>query len=287
MAISQITIDINELEGQRLGYLGVSLSDWTATTVSQYSAGSKIECGGSMYGVTSLENMGTVGEWGAIANSTLVYSYFNPSSVDFHFTSTAPTWSEAKQGYYGTGGSATYRYISSIYKDSTGAYAQKTILIDREHGITSTGVNLGSAAANADHVLRFATDAKIKWNEATGKFEIDNTVNVTGTVLASKGFLNGYIHSASQTQNAVFDTLAPFLPNLNDSMLVNGSINYVNPVEVTLRISRAVRTLVGSIAPVYDTIELYGVIVGPADVLSSKTCTDGSAATFTDISIAW
>lgn len=177
MAVSQITIDINELEGQRLGYNGISLNNWTDTLVDAYDAGSKFECGGSIYQVTADEIMGTIGEWGGIANSTLVYSYFNPSSVDFHFTSTAPTWSGSKQGWYGTGGSATYRYLASIYKDGSGNYTQKTILLSREHGITATGLNLSGQAANGDHVIRAATDASITWDESEDQFKIDKNID--------------------------------------------------------------------------------------------------------------
>ncbi len=132
MSATLMSTDVGELEKQRIGYIGVSLSEWTSNLEPQYTAGSSFECAGSVYYCTALEDCGTNAEWAAIANSTLVYSYFNVSTLVFYWSSTAPAWDTAKHGWY-HGVSTTHRCLCQSYKNASGEYTQKSILNDREY----------------------------------------------------------------------------------------------------------------------------------------------------------
>jgi hypothetical protein len=240
MAINQITTDITELESQRLGYMGMSLNNWTDTNVDAYGSGGKFECGGSLFDITTNTIMGTAGEWAGIANSTLLYSYYNPTDNLFHFTITAPTWSTSKQGWYGTAGAATYRYFASIYKDAGGLYTQKTLFMSRSKGITCLGLSLGSQAANADHEIRLATDASILWDESEDAFYTDKPIHQSGS--------SYYSGALGITYGVMYDMLVQILPNVvNSWRIISGGVHIggadrivymvikTSPTQLTLR----------------------------------------------------
>jgi hypothetical protein len=114
-------------------------------------------------------------------------------------------------------------------------------------------------------------------SDFSGSFNIVGTATVTGKVIQSQGYLHGSIHGSAVSQNTIFDTLAPFIPNTNDSCLISArSAGTTTGYKTTY--SKAIRT--GA-----STIDLYGV----DDNLSMIvwTITDGSATTVAQISIAW
>ena len=51
------------------------------------------------------------------------------SSITAQFTNTAPTWSDSKQGWYGTGGQSNYRYAEYIITLNSGDYKNKRSLL--------------------------------------------------------------------------------------------------------------------------------------------------------------
>jgi len=119
---SQVTIVASQIDKQRLGYQAVSLTNFAATTEPQMVAGSKIEVGGALYEITSDES-GT--GWGGIGSSNDVYFYLVPSgsSSSWSYSTTAPTWDTAKQGWY----NGLNRCFGGCYKDAGGNYANKWI----------------------------------------------------------------------------------------------------------------------------------------------------------------
>lgn len=274
MATQIVDIDINILEKQLLGYYGISTTNWTGGTPS-IASGSKWECAGALYEATSDTDCGTVGEFGAIGNDTLAYCYYSPVDLAFHWTATAPDFSTSKQGFYGSGGSATYRYVLSVYKDSLGAYTQLTLLLHRNAGVMYQGLNLGGQSANADRVMRFATDASITWDESEDKFISDKIVDVD-TIIPRNGIRKTYAditsfeeRNGNKTQNDFFDTLSPFVPNVDDCLFVWGafSTNTVNYVPMYIR--RTSSTI----------ITLYGARTGGVTT-DSFAATNGSATVF-------
>lgn len=252
MAATLQATDTAELEKQRKGYTGVSLSNWTATTEPQYTAGSSFECADSVYYCSALEDCGTDAQWAGIANSTLVYSYFDVSTLTFYWSSTAPAWDTAKSGFYHTV-STTHRCLASVYKDSSGNYTQKTIFLNREQGITYQGLCLISNTSNELH-------ASLLW---------DGELIITNKLISN----HSYLHSNSLTQNEIYDALSSYLPSIGNTINVNctlidgGANRYIN------RISRT-----GA-----SELTFYGMAGG---AVISITITDGNATAY-PISIAW
>jgi hypothetical protein len=105
------------------GYQAISLTHFTDTAEPSIAAGSKVEIGGALYEFLA-DEAGT--GWGGIGASNFVYILLTPSgaSVSWSYTTTAPTWDTAKQGWY-TGAN---RVIGGLYKDSGSLYTAKYLL---------------------------------------------------------------------------------------------------------------------------------------------------------------
>ena len=92
------------------GFHQVSLTNYDNTSESQVAAGSVIENNGGLYKFDSNESIS-----GSPTDGT-VYVRVVPSgdSATLEYTNTAPTWSDSKQGWYGTGADANKRYIEFV-----------------------------------------------------------------------------------------------------------------------------------------------------------------------------
>lgn len=119
---SQIDTNILEvqltLDATRIGLHTVSLTNYDNTSESAIAAGSIIEVGGAMYKFTGNE---TINDNESVSDGT-VYVYIVPAGATCtaEYTNDAPTWSDSKQGWYGTGGTANYRYLNyDMEKNST------------------------------------------------------------------------------------------------------------------------------------------------------------------------
>jgi len=106
----------------------VSLTNYDTTAESQVAAGSVIEIGGALYKFDSNESI-----TGTPSDGT-VYIMAVPSgdSVTCAYTNTAPTWSDSKQGWYGTGGTANNRYLEYIMVKESSLWHKKTTFNKRE-----------------------------------------------------------------------------------------------------------------------------------------------------------
>lgn len=104
-----------------IGKHNVNLTNYDNTSESQIAAGSIIEVGGALYKVTSDTSIS-----GSPSDGT-VYIYMVPSgdTLTPTYTNTAPTWSDTKNGWYGTGGQANYRYVEYTMTKATSAYSCK------------------------------------------------------------------------------------------------------------------------------------------------------------------
>jgi len=109
------------LDTQRYGYHAISLTNYDNTTKPAIAAGSKVEINGALFKFDSEEAISGTPSDGS------VYILLSPSgdSVTASFTNTAPTWSDSKQGWYGTGGNANYRYANFIMTKSGASYSDK------------------------------------------------------------------------------------------------------------------------------------------------------------------
>jgi len=99
----------------------VSLTNYDTTAESQVAAGSVIEIGGALYKFDSNESI-----TGSPSDGT-VYIMAVPAgdSVTCAYTNTAPTWSDSKQGWYGTGATVNNRYLEFKLKKTGGDWTEK------------------------------------------------------------------------------------------------------------------------------------------------------------------
>ncbi len=127
MAGAQITVALTQLESQRFGYHSISLTNLGSTAEPEIAAGSKVEIGGALFNFAAPES---ITGWGGIANDSVVWIKLvvAGAAVTAVFTTTAPTWSTSKQGWY----SGLDRYIAGLYKDGSALYAGKHLLECRQ-----------------------------------------------------------------------------------------------------------------------------------------------------------
>lgn len=127
MSMAQETIALSQIEKQRRGYLQLSLTNFDNLLEPEIAAGGRVEVGDSLFYAAGNES---ITGWAGIAVSTDVYIKLmpaggTPDTCTAVFTDVAPTWSDSKQGYYGTGAAVNHRYIGGLYKDGSGNYASK------------------------------------------------------------------------------------------------------------------------------------------------------------------
>lgn len=126
MAIVQVSVKTTEVETQRLGYTGISLTNMLNSTEPLVASGSVIEVGGSLYEFNSNTDIDPAGGLSGISNGNMVWMYINASTLSSVVTTTEPIWSEEKQAWYDS--TETYRYYACMFKNSSGNYTNKQIL---------------------------------------------------------------------------------------------------------------------------------------------------------------
>ena len=122
-----LTALMNTVDLQRVTYQGLSLTNYDNDLEPAIAAGSLIENGGTLFSFGIEE---AITGWAAIGDDTdayikLVPAGATPDTVTAEFTDVAPTWSDAKQGWYGTVASANHRYIGGLYRDDAASYDKK------------------------------------------------------------------------------------------------------------------------------------------------------------------
>lgn len=109
--------------GSITGYQALTLTEMATTTVPKIAAGSKLEIGGSLYIFNADETISTTDPVtsATVADGT-VFIMINPTTILPYFTATEPTWSDTKQGWYGIGTYAGWRYLDYTCNKSTSIY---------------------------------------------------------------------------------------------------------------------------------------------------------------------
>lgn len=121
---SRIALGINQAEGQRLGYSGISLTEFDTVNEPKIAESSKVEVGGALFTFSPDE---TISGWSGIGNNNDVWVKLvvSGSSVTGEFTVTPPTgWDDARQGWYATDD----RYVAWLRKDGSGNAIYKNII---------------------------------------------------------------------------------------------------------------------------------------------------------------
>lgn len=114
------------------GYYSIGLDEYDTDAEPELQAGF-VEVGGEIYENTAAL---AITGWSGISTSTQAYVYIVPggSTATAIFSSTAPTWSNAKRGWY----NSNDRALFAVYKDSAGTgYCHKQELKGRN--VTSGG----------------------------------------------------------------------------------------------------------------------------------------------------
>jgi len=123
----QVTIAANQIDKERLGYHAISLTHFIDTAEPSIAAGSKVEIGGALYEFVADET-GT--GWAGLGASSVAYILITPAGAacSWSYTTTAPTWDTAKQGWY----TGTARVVGMLYKDAASLYQFKKIILPGE-----------------------------------------------------------------------------------------------------------------------------------------------------------
>jgi len=117
---SDWTAHIDMFKDLILGYIQCSLTEWDTGTVPQLAAGSKVELNGSYYYAGSNQSIS-----GTPSSDYINYIYLDATAYTLSWSTTPPTWSDAKQGWYngndrclgGCGYDGTNYYHKWIYDD--------------------------------------------------------------------------------------------------------------------------------------------------------------------------
>ena len=160
----------NRSEKESKGYQAISLSHLTDVVEPKVQAGSVIEVAGALYEFQAEE---ALTGWAGIANSSVVYTYVVPAGVSCSatFSTTAPTWDTAKQGWY----NGENRCFGGLYKDGGGNYSDKWLY--REHDQTAGVRVYASGTIHAGGAID--SDSTI---HADGAIDSDTTVTADGGI---------------------------------------------------------------------------------------------------------
>lgn len=132
MAFNQIVTSVTIINSGMIGYMGISLTDFSATTASAIASGSAIEIAGAYFKADADLSPGTT-SWSAITTGTTAYLGLIPAgspgsqSLTAEWYQDAPVWSTSKQGWYATAAS-NIRIVASAIKGTSSEYLKKTIL---------------------------------------------------------------------------------------------------------------------------------------------------------------
>lgn len=159
MAGQQIEVAASRFEKGDRGMLALSLTNYDNDSEPQIAAGSIVEIGDAIFQFTAAES---ITGWGSIGNNNDVYIKLvvAGTAVTAEFTTAAPTWDLAKQGWYGTGGAALHRHVAKLYKDGAGAYTLKRMLTRRREYIETADI-AALAVTNEKVAADAITDAQI------------------------------------------------------------------------------------------------------------------------------
>ncbi len=210
-----LTALMNTVDLQRVTYQGLSLTNYDNTALPAIAAGSLVEVAGALFKFASEEAItGWAGVGVGAAYIKLVPAGTDPDTVTAEFTDTAPAWSDAKQGWYGTGGNANNKYVAGLYKVDAATYSKKylfhsinksnlNIKLYGDGGVSSYGYYFGDVTAGAnlllfeDSVKAEAGDTYAKVKEivcpttgiVTTKFDMKATF--AGNQCRGKIYING------------------------------------------------------------------------------------------------
>jgi hypothetical protein len=125
--IEEVELTLDKCFNDRL-----TLTEMLTTTVPKIAAGSRVEVGGAFFKFDSDEAISTTDPvTGTTVADGIVYVMLKPAvdglTITAVMTATAPTWSDSKQGWYGTSTYAGYKYIKYVITKATASYVKYKI----------------------------------------------------------------------------------------------------------------------------------------------------------------
>ena len=103
----------------------ISITNYDNDTAPQVTAGSIFVNNGAQFENTTLA---TPTGYAGLTNSTIFYLYYDESGGVFIFSNTAPTFSDAKQGWY----NGNDRAFFEMFKDSGGTLYQRKRIFEKQ-----------------------------------------------------------------------------------------------------------------------------------------------------------
>jgi hypothetical protein len=131
MAGAQISTSVTILNSLK-GYIGLSLTNFSTSAISQIAVGSVVEVAGAFFNFASNDTI-NASSWTAITTATTAYIALTPSGTTGSQILTAsyiagpPAWNTSNQGWYASAGSNT-RVVGGIYKNSPTSYTKKFLI---------------------------------------------------------------------------------------------------------------------------------------------------------------
>ena len=166
---------LDSTDNQRYGFHQSSLTEWNTTTVPKVAGGTRFENNDGLYRVTADTTVGGSPPDGK------VFIYFDELELAFTFTTTVPTWSDTKQGWYGTV-NTNDRYLPFMMTKSGSSYSDKRILLCNNNESSYSIEDW----TDADTELFFASDASVLWDESEDEFVFSKDVSLGGNDLYSE-----------------------------------------------------------------------------------------------------
>jgi hypothetical protein len=239
----QLTSDANFV-----GKHNISLTNYDTTGVPAIAAGSIVECNGALFEFTADEAV-----TGTPSNGT-VYIQIVPSTTTCTaaFTNTAPTWSDAKQGFYGTGGAANYRYLEfEMTRSSATVYSNKHTFTHDDNVkldiISTTTANITTAnITTADITTADITTANV--------YNLYSNYGEITTFILPKNHYQGTV-----TGNNIYDYFVNIVAHsdipLGKTVMVLGAIKIVASNRI-IQILKAIRNSDSIIFSGYDATDV-------------------------------
>jgi len=216
----------------------VSLTNYSTTAESQVAAGSVIEIGGGLYKFDSNETI-----TGTPSDGT-VYIMAVPSgdSVTCSYTNTAPTWSDSKQGWYGTGATVNNRYLEFVII-KTGAIWNFKHKLKRGNSplycawsadYTATAT---TTVSYSDIIPSSKIDPYSILDISTGVLTIPKTglykIFINSSIFKTSGQGSGMVHLQTQTRfSKNGSSLGIFINNLSSLTFITGVVDVANRSEI-------------------------------------------------------
>jgi hypothetical protein len=182
---------ITILEAQRRGKMAMSLTNFDSD--AQPKLLGTVEVSGALYEFSSLES---ISGWSGISNNTDCFIKLVPTPIDpgddivlAEYTTTPPTWDPDKGGWYGTYAAANNRYIGGLHRGASSSdYESKWLYLPLTRNIPD---------------IRVYGDGRVQFN----------AICVAGSL------------SGTKSQDNIYDTLSPLVPNPGDQILANGAFH--------------------------------------------------------------